>query len=185
MLPITTSRLLLRNLRPADQIDFHRYRANPDVTRYQSFEPMTLAEAAAFIEQQQNKVFGTPGEWVQYGIEHRETGQLVGDCALHLHEDDSRIGEIGITLAPLAQGQGYAGETMRALLHFLFTSQQVRRVVETVDAENTASIKLLESVGFRQEGHFIENIFFKGKWGSEFQYAMLRREWEAQPQVAY
>jgi RimJ/RimL family protein N-acetyltransferase len=27
-------------------------------------------------------------------------------------------------------------------------------------------------------GHFIENIFFKGKWGSEFQYAMLKREWD-------
>ena len=25
---------------------------------------------------------------------------------------------------------------------------------------------------------FIENVFFKGKWGSEFQYAMLRREWD-------
>ncbi|WP_279635550.1 hypothetical protein [Corallococcus carmarthensis] len=27
------------------------------------------------------------------------------------------------------------------------------------------------------EGHFIENIFFKGAWGDEFQYAMLAREW--------
>ncbi len=30
---------------------------------------------------------------------------------------------------------------------------------------------------FRLEGHFIENIFFKGKWASEFQFAMLKREW--------
>ena len=36
----------------------------------------------------------------------------------------------------------------------------------------------MQSIGFRQEGHFIENIFFKGKWGSEFQYAMLKREWD-------
>jgi RimJ/RimL family protein N-acetyltransferase len=34
---------------------------------------------------------------------------------------------------------------------------------------DTDSINLLESVGFRKEGHFIENIFFKEKWGSEFQ----------------
>lgn len=180
MFPITTSRLLIRSLRPADQAAFHHYRSNPDVTRYQSFEPMTLAEAAAFIEQQQNKVFGVPGQWVQYGIERQDTGQLIGDCALHLHEDDPRIGEIGITLSHLAQGQGYARETMLALLNFLFVSQQIHRVVETTDAENTASIKLLQSTGFRQESHFVENIFFKGKWGSEFQYAMLRREWEAQ-----
>ena len=43
-----------------------------------------------------------------------------------------------------------------------------------VDTQNIASIQLLKSVGFRQEGHFIENIFFKVKWGNEYQYAMLR-----------
>ena len=67
---------------------------------------------------------------------------------------------------------------MLGLLKFLFDSKAVHRVVETVDAENTASINLLKSTGFRQEGHFIENIFFNGKWGSEFQYAMLKREWD-------
>ncbi|MGI4874007.1 MAG: GNAT family N-acetyltransferase [Janthinobacterium lividum] len=180
MPPLTTSRLLIRPLCPTDEANFHLYRSNPDVTRYQSFEPMTRADAAAFIGQQQHRQFGTPGEWVQYGIERQDTGQLIGDCALHLHEHDPRIGEIGITLSHLAQGQGYARETMLALLQFLFGEKQLHRVVETVDAENTASIKLLQTVGFRQEGHFVENIFFKGKWGSEFQYALLRREWEAQ-----
>jgi len=45
-----------------------------------------------------------------------------------------------------------------------------------VDTQNIASIQLLKSVGFRQEGHFIENIFFKVKWGNEYQYAMLKKE---------
>ena len=68
---------------------------------------------------------------------------------------------------------------MTGILAFLFDTNDIHRVVETVDAENIASINLLKATGFRQEGHFIENIFFKGKWGSEFQYAMLKREWDA------
>ncbi|HSN48128.1 MAG TPA: GNAT family protein, partial [Flavobacterium sp.] len=76
------------------------------------------------------------------------------------------------------QKKGYAKETLLGILDFLFGSQDIHRVVETVDAENSTSITLLESIGFRQEGHFIENLFFKGKWGSEFQYAMLKREWD-------
>ena len=64
------------------------------------------------------------------------------------------------------------------VLIFLFEVNEIHRVVEIVDAENIASINLLKSIGFRQEGHFIENIFLKGKWGSEFQYAMLKREWD-------
>ena len=47
-----------------------------------------------------------------------------------------------------------------------------------MDAENIASVNLMKSIGFRQEGHFIENIFFKGKWGSEFLFTMLKREWD-------
>jgi RimJ/RimL family protein N-acetyltransferase len=32
-------------------------------------------------------------------------------------------------------------------------------------------------VGFRQEAHLVENIWFKGQWGSEYLFAMLQREW--------
>ena len=49
---------------------------------------------------------------------------------------------------------------------------------EIVDVENVASINMLESIGFLKEGHFIENVFFNGKWGSEFQYALNKSEWQ-------
>ena len=32
---------------------------------------------------------------------------------------------------------------------------------------------------FRREAHFVENIFFKGAWGSEFSFAVLAHEWAA------
>ena len=102
---------------------------------------------------------------------------MVGDCAIRLDLNDVRLGEIGITISPQDQKQGYAKESLKAILRFLFNLEDFHRVTETVDAENAASIQLLKSVGFRKEGHFIENIFFKGKWGSEFRYAMLKKEW--------
>ena len=39
--------------------------------------------------------------------------------------------------------------------------------------------RLLRALGFRQEAHFVENIFFKGAWGSELLFALLSREWTA------
>jgi RimJ/RimL family protein N-acetyltransferase len=173
---ITTERLHIRNLRPADLDDFHRYRSNPKVTRYQGFGVMTREEAAQFIEGQKDKLFGEPDAWVQYGLELRSGGHLIGDCAVKLRSDNQA--EIGITISHLEQKKGYAKEVLLALLHFLFDQHGVHRVVETVDADNLASINLLRSAGFRQEGHFIENIFFKGQWGSELQFALLKREWD-------
>lgn len=177
-LVIESERLLIRNLKNSDLDNFHSYRSNPEVTKYQGFDVMNMAAAEAFIAGQIDKMFGEPGAWVQYAIENKETAQLIGDCAIKLDAYDPRMAEIGMTIAPQHQQKGYAKEAMSAILNFLFKVKGLHRVVETVDAENIASINLLKSLNFRQEGHFIENIFFKGKWGSEFQYAMLKREWD-------
>jgi|SRR6218665_102127 len=175
---IETQRLKIRNMHPVDVQDFYIYRSNPEVTKFQGFDVMTLQEAENFINRQKDKVFGKPGEWVQYGIENKETAKIVGDCAIKLDSDDARIAEVGITISHLHQKNGYAREVMVGVVNFLFAIPNFHRIVEIVDAENIASIKLLESVGFKKEGHFVDNIFFKGKWGSECQYAMLKKDWE-------
>jgi RimJ/RimL family protein N-acetyltransferase len=176
-LNIQTTRLKIRHLELSDLSDFHIYRSNPEVTKYQSFDVMTIEQAEKFIIDNSTKQFGKAGEWVQYGIENVETSQLIGDCAIKLDLYDTRIAEIGITISNFEQKKGFAKEVLYGILTFLFTTKEIHRVVEIVDAENIASINLLKSLGFKQEGHFIENIFFKGKWGSEFQFAMLKREW--------
>ena len=179
---IQTTRLNIRHLELADLSDFHIYRSNPEVTKYQGFDVMTIEQAEEFIKDNSTKHFGKAGEWVQYGIENIATRQLVGDCAVKLDQYETRIAEIGITISQLEQKKGYAKEVLIGILTFLFDTKEIHRVVEIVDAENIASINLLKSTGFKQEGHFIENIFFKGKWGSELQYAMLKREWDDRKQ---
>ncbi|ULQ55249.1 GNAT family N-acetyltransferase [Flavihumibacter rivuli] len=176
-LTIETDRLKIRNLVIPDLIDFHSYRSDPEVTKYQGFDVFTLEEAKAFILENAEKKFGVAGQWVQYGIELKSTGKLIGDCAIKLNINDIRIGEIGITISPREQNRGYAKESLTSILDFLFNIEGFNRVTEIVDAGNIASIELLKSVGFREEGLFIESIYFKGKWCSEFQYAMLKSEW--------
>lgn len=178
-LSIHTERLHIRHLTQNDLDDFHIYRSNPEVTKYQGFDVMTREQASEFIAKQENKLFGKRGEWVQYAIESKEIGRLIGDCAIKLDAFDERIAEVGMTVSHLHQQKGYAKEAFSGIMDFLFAVKNIHRIVETVDAENIASISLLESLKFRREGHFIENIFFKGNWGSEFQYAMLKREWLA------
>ncbi len=176
-LNIQTPRLIIRHLKIEDLDDFHVYRSNPEVTKYQGFDVMDKEEIKAFILSNGKKFFGNAGEWIQYAIENKETGKLIGDCAIKLDQYDIRIAEIGITISHLEQQKGYAKEVMIGILDFLFEKKGIHRVVEIVDVENEASIALLKSLKFRQEGYFVENIFFKGKWGSEYQFALLQREW--------
>lgn len=156
---IHTKRLSIRPLELTDLLDFHRYRSNPEVVKYQSFDVMSIYQAETFIKENSTKHFGKAEEWVQYGIENLTTSQLIGDCAVKLSSENLSIAEIGITISHLEQQNGFAKEALLGILAFLFNTLKIHRVEEIVDTENTASINLLKSTGFKQEGHFIENIF--------------------------
>ena len=84
--------------------------------------------------------------------------------------------ELGITLAPSAQGQGYATETVQALLRYLFADLEKHRVTASVDPRNTASVALFERVGMRREAHHIKSYRLRGEWVDDVILAMLREE---------
>ena len=177
--PIETSRLIMRRFRDADLVPFAAYRNDPQVARYQSWVGITDTEAVAFIAEQREARAGVSGAWLQIALELREGGPLVGDCALKTDAEDGRLGEIGYSLARAYQGRGLASEAVAALLDYAFGVLQMHRIVAQVDCENTPSVALLERLGFRREGHFIRNAWFKGKWADEYLYAMLAADWTA------
>jgi RimJ/RimL family protein N-acetyltransferase len=174
---LRSSRLVLRPLRPEDAPAIVAYRALPEVARYQSWETYTPADAAELIESQAGRQPGVPGTWFQLAI--TLAGEVIGDCGLHGLADAPKQMEVGITLAPSHQGRGYAAEALGLVLRYLFTELKTHRVTAATDAENQAAAQLLTRAGFRREGHHVENVWFKGAWGSEFSFALLRREWEA------
>ena len=175
-LKINTQRLTIRNLEMTDLVNFHVYRSNPDVTKYQGFDVMDEQQARGFIEKQKDKLFGKPGEWVQYAIEKTDEAKLIGDCAIKLDEHEPRIAHIGVTLNPDYQKKGFGKEVLHGIVSWLFETKNVHRITETVDIKNANSIHLLESLGFKKEGFFVDCFFENGKWGSEYQYVMLNNE---------
>lgn len=174
---LETARLTLRRFADTDLAPFRAYRNDPDIARYQSWSDFSEQEARDFIAAQKRLRPGIPGQWFQFAIELKTTGALVGDCALKIDEHEPRQAEIGFTLAREHQGRGYASEAVSRVLDFVFGVLGVHRVIAITDCENDASVALLEGLGMRREGHFIQNVWFKGKWGDEYQYAILRDEW--------
>ena len=126
-----------------------------------------------------DSIEGNPGRWFSFAIERQSEPGIIGEFAVHLLAEDERQAMFGFTIDASLQRQGYASEALRGVLDYLFEELHLHRVIAICDVENTASKAVLEKVGFRREAEFIENIFFKGAWGSEYQYAMLEREWQA------
>jgi RimJ/RimL family protein N-acetyltransferase len=173
---LESERLILRRFDDSDLAPFLAYRNDPQVARYQAWESCTANEAIAMIEELKTLQPGTLGEWFQFAIELKETAALIGDCALKV-EQDGRQAEIGFTLAREHQGKGYAQEAVSRLLDYAFEDLGLHRVVAITDQENEPSWALLERLGMRSEGKFVRNVWFKGRWASEYLYAVLDEEW--------
>ena len=175
---LRTARLRLRPMAEADLPAFVAYRRDPDVARYQGWDEAFSAEdARALFEKLRGVAPGTPDVWFRFAIEAAAEGTLLGDCVLQVRADDPRQAEIGFTLAPGYQGRGYAAEAVGTLLDYAFTTLGLHRVVAVSDARNAAAARLLQRVGMRREAHFIQNVWYKGAWGDELSFAMLRQEW--------
>jgi len=181
---LETNRLVLRSFQDDDLETFIAYRSDPLVARYQSWNaPYPRQTALAFGAEMRDKQPGIQGDWYQIAIQLKPGGPMIGDCAFHILDEDAQQAEIAFTLARQYWGQGYAYEAASRLLDYLFSDLNLHRVRGICDAENTASARVLERLGMRREGHFIENIWFKGSWGSEFLYAILQREWKQKLQI--
>jgi RimJ/RimL family protein N-acetyltransferase len=175
---LVSARLRLRRLHRDDADALCFYRSLPEVARYQSWETFGPHDASRLIETQSEAEPNIPGTWFQMAIIRATTGAMIGDCGLHCWKDDPRQMEIGITLSPRYQGRRYADEAMECLLDYVFGSLSKHRVFAHIDVLNRSAIALCERLRFRQEARFLEHRWFKGKWQSEYVFAMLKREWE-------
>ena len=173
---LRSERLILRRFADRDLEPFLAYRNDPEVARYQSWDSFTEREAIAMIEGLRSQRPGTPGEWFQFAVQSRETGSLVGDCAMRVDEDGQQA-EVGFTLSREHQGKGLATEAVSRLLDYAFGELGLHRVFAITDQENERSFALLERLGLRREGSFVQNAWFKGRWSSEYLYAVLKDEW--------
>lgn len=178
---LRSARLTLRRIARADADAFSRIRSLPAVARYQFWTAVDAAEAERTVAEQLALAPDVPGTWFQLVIVETESGAVVGDLAFHTLPTDPRQVELGINLDPAHGRRGFAAEAVTAALGHLFDGAGKHRVIAVTDAANGPAAALFGRLGFRREAHFVDHIWFKGAYGSEFMFAMLKREWDARP----
>lgn len=88
-------------------------------------------------------------------------------------------GVIGYIVDPEYWGRGIASNLTRGLLAGAFGSLGLRRVTASCNADNTASVRVLEKAGMRRESHGVANSWHTELgWVDGLQYAMLATEWQ-------
>jgi RimJ/RimL family protein N-acetyltransferase len=156
---IVTARLRLDALRDEDADALFAYRGDPAVARFQGWKPASVAEAKRFIETQHGLVPDTPDTWWQRAIRLRDSGELIGDLGLHFMDD--KTVEVGISLAPAHQRQGYAREALEVMLDFVLGGLRKQHVKALVEPRNFMCMRLLEGLGMRRGADQEGDVMFE------------------------
>lgn len=103
-----------------------------------------------------------------------DDNRLVGACNLtHVQRGALQCAHIGYWVGQEYARNGFARASLRASLRFAFDDLGLHRVSAAVQADNVASIKLLETTGFTKEGVARSYLKIDNIWQDHIIYAKL------------
>ncbi|PXV68076.1 RimJ/RimL family protein N-acetyltransferase [Dysgonomonas alginatilytica] len=173
--PISSQRILLRSIHETDLEAIYSYRSLEEVARYQYWEPFTKEQTADFIDKNKDSDLDKEGEWIGLAVINKQDNKLIGDCAVCVAECKA---EIGFNISPDYQHKGFAKEVLNLLCDYYFNISGINEVFGITDSENTASIRLMESIGMVKSSDFEERLICKGVWSIEYKYVITKSDWK-------
>ena len=180
MKTLETERLILRPLEENDFEAVHAYASVAENVQFMVWGPNEELHTKAFILQAIMKSKEIPCNNYQYAAVLKSGGKLIGACNIAISSEDEA--EIGWILHRNYWKQGFGTEMGNRILEFGFGELGLHRIIAHCDTENYGSYRVMERIGMRREGCFLEgrpaNKFSDKKYGDEYSYAILRDEWE-------
>lgn len=171
---LKTERLVLRQLRYEDGADIHAY-FNEELARFYDWWPKTLADGRGFV-----RFFKTgyqEEQSIRWGITLKPHDKVIGTLGFSDFDHFSRA-ELGYELAIEYQHKGIMSEALKAIIPFGFNEMEMHRIQASVFLENTASIRLLEKLGFKREGILQQYTYVKHRnvWEDCLVMALLKKD---------
>lgn len=175
-----TERLILRVLTPDYAKNICRFVAK-NREQFEKYEP--ILPANYYTPEHQQTILSCELKLalqtknIRYYVFLKENQeQIIGTVALHNIATTAYSScEIGYKFDADYQHKGYAREAVAMAASIAFAALGLHRVYARVMPENTASIKLLKSLLFEEEGLERECIKIQGKWEDHLRFSLLNQ----------
>ncbi len=165
-----TERLTVRKFRASDADDLAEILTDSEVTYFEPYETFTAEQCV-----KEAQFFSTSDEFFAVVL----NGKVIGK--LYFSKRDFGSYELGYTFNRSFWGKGYAAESSKGMLEYAFRVLGVRRVIAEVNARNDRSIRLLRSIGMREEAKFTEYVPRKENaeiYDDMYTFAILNKEYK-------
>ena len=154
---LETPRLRLRRWRPDDLETLVSWNTNPKLMEHMGKLSFTRDETEELLDRFEE-------HWARHGFgvwaaEERETRSLVGRVGISFHRSWPHDPEVGWLIDVPWQGQGLATEAGAACVDYAFGELGFERVVSICTAENVASRRVMEKLGFSPWREVDEDVF--------------------------
>ncbi len=169
-----TKRLILRNFNITDSEKcFQNFGQDKIIGKYIPIFPFhSLHEMEGLI----HSFCENPDIWLMI---EKETDSPMGYITVDIPYKSLGIAEIGYVLGAKYQNKGFAKEAVSNLIEHLFINRGLYLIEAKVNETNTASIKLLEGIGFQKDAVLRERRMDidTGKRNNLCVYSLLRSEY--------
>lgn len=172
----TTRDILLRPLAERDAAYLARWKSDPSIDPIRSRKRTSPAAELDWLRQ-----CNSATHQVFWGLERRDTGQLIGYASVWLFSPEDRKATLMIYLGDKTSwGRGYGTQVVSFLLKEAFTTLDAHRVELEVVASNHRAIALYNRFGFKFEGRLREAILLDSGFVDLVLMSLLRHEWHFQ-----
>jgi [ribosomal protein S5]-alanine N-acetyltransferase len=115
--------------------------------------------------------------WLNWAMRLPGTTTYIGTLEATVYPDQTA--HVAYMVFPSHQGHGYATEGLHRILSYLVTHHRVHTIVAEIDTRNTASVALVERLGFVRVATVRDADFFKGTASDEYRYELETRQMHA------
>ena len=84
-----------------------------------------------------------------------------------------KFAELAYIINPEYWGKGYGTEAVGRVVQFLVEEMKIHKIRAGFFAKNVASNRVLEKVGFKQEGYLRDNVLIDGEFEDEYLMALI------------
>lgn len=175
---LQTRRLLLREFHAADAEDVFAIRGDYMVTRYNSGKAYERIEQAADLIAAMARAYDDQDE-IRWAITRYGSNEVIGVVGYNYWIRRDARASIGYDLARVWWGHGLMTEAVSAIVRFGFERMHLNRIEADTDARNPASGRVLQKVGFVQEGLQREHFYDSGSYQDLVLFGLLRKDYLA------
>lgn len=104
-------------------------------------------------------------------------GTPVGTIGLAPIDREAGVAEVGYWIVPERWGEGIGTEATELIVGYAFDQLRLHKVTARTYGFNEGSKRLLEKVGFAEEGRQREQTFVDGEHWDVHWFGLLAREW--------